>query len=98
MHSPTFCPTYEEAVRECARKLQDKRQAEAKAGLAARLGSIFELITFRRYAEDMTVAYREKVELTSFLFGVDAMDVYADAEEMLDGASAHLSGAEKKGD
>lgn len=85
MHEPTFVPTYEEAVRECARKLQDRRRVEARAGFAARLGNDFEFITFSRYTEDMTVAYREKVELTSFLFGVDAMDVYADAEEMLEG-------------
>ena len=86
MHSPTFVPTYEEAVRECARQLQDRRRAEEDAGLEL-CPNDFVAITFRRYAADTTVAYQAKVALTSFLFGVNAMDVYADAEEMLDDAS-----------
>lgn len=84
MHSPTFCPTYEEAVREVAvlmaafRELsskRDKMKATGNDGYAALCGSA----RVRKLAGVSAVA-----GAVAALYGVGEDDVLADAEEAID--------------
>lgn len=84
MHSPTFCPTYEEAVREVAVRIvaarefsvkQDELMAEGDEGYAGLYGAARR----RELAGVSAVA-----GAVATLYGVGEDDVLADAEEMLE--------------
>lgn len=84
MHSPTFCPTYEEAVREVAVRIvaarefswkQDELMAEGDEGYAGLYGAARR----RELAGVSAVA-----GAVATLYGVGEDDVLADAEEAID--------------
>lgn len=79
MHSPTFVPTYEEAVREVAVRMLSDRRVELMVEGEEGYAELYDALCRRELAGVSAVA-----GAVATLYGVGEDDVLADAEEMLE--------------